>query len=1168
VTFFLTSKLPEDLLAHIWDLADIPKRGVLTRDTFAVAMYLIRNKVAGKDLPAALPASLIPPSLRHSVPAPPPAPPVLQQPQPSSAAQDLFGLDDAFTSTQDQGTPAPAFLTGLASPTRTMSPTVIPSSPKPSSPILSTPSYRPFQPTSSFGKSISTQNEQVTSTPAPQVTSSSLLPPPAPVQVPMQSGSVFGDGDLLGDADPEISQKLTAETTELANLSNQIGSLNTATRDLQSNKSKAETELATVSQQKRDIEARLKQIRTLYDEEVKNVRDVEAKLATVRAEVGKNRQEITVLEASLHALQAQSADQRNALQRDQSENTALKNRIVSVGEEIKGLKDTLEKVKREARQQRGMVAINKKQLSTMEGERDRISGEIDTEKKSIEQMQAEAAAAREREVASPTLSERSQGTNPFLRMQSPPPESFPSPSVFASSPPQAFSPFDSRFNNAFGMPFGVVAPESITAPQKAETDSQHGSRETTEEPPPSIASAFSPPLQARELSNQYPESVTSSLAVNPPYSTGASVNGETSAHESPDLSSKEVAFGESAATNAPRDGPVIPDIQEKELTGSASETPTPSPNPLQQIVPPTSVPEPKPEPTSPHHGPRSAEAITSPQMVQDVLSHPPRDRELSLPVTSLDQTPIEFKPIPPEEAAKREEPTAIEEEETKGVALPGGFPSEASDEGRESWVDLGDESKSLPSEQPREIAQPLPSNRSDPFAFAATSVPPRAASKEDFDAAFSGFSSFGKKEENGIFKKDFDSEFPPIEEFGGEESDSDDEPGGFHFKDNFAEKSAEPPANTTSVSMAGRSVETPMPQTLPVVPPIETAPRSPPPEMSPDATVPLQQDMAPPVPPKDIFSESSAPPMTPSQTPPPENMDEPPAYTRYSNPAENSAGSNDLRGLIPSRDVPQAVQAPYTSPPPEPIVESPTPFTPAVPVSFSPTLNDNRRYSPPGPLFPTAAPSMSPKLEPRQKPPASMTQSGASSTADIPSIQEPPPKPPKQVQTFAAFDFSGLQDAAPLDETQDDPFRLSTRSDAFGEFDTTFDSAPVTPAKPADPTKAQRDEFSDFGFDIPPEFGAFQTPQPRAQSQSPPTVNQPQQQPDTQSAPLSLSNFDDVFGSFDRPPGLTAPVLPPRNPSPDDDPNLKTLTGMNLRERADYRNGIYSRKSGGSSRKA
>jgi len=143
-----------------------------------------------------------------------------------------------------------------------------------------------------------------------------------------------------------------------------------------------------------------------------------------------------------------------------------------------------------------------------------------------------------------------------------------------------------------------------------------------------------------------------------------------------------------------------------------------------------------------------------------------------------------------------------------------------------------------------------------------------------------------------------------------------------------------------------------------------------------------------------------------------------------------------------------------------------------------------------------------------------------------PKIEEP--KPVQRTQSFDAFDFSGLQDAAPLDESQDDPFRLSTRTDAFGEFDTSFDSAPVTPAQPIIAAQPQQsNNFNSFNWDEPPDFNAFQAGQ---------NASAPQEQ-------TSSSNFDDVFASFERPLAIPPPELPPRQSSQDDLPDLKTLTG-------------------------
>ncbi len=51
----MKSKLPNSVLRRIWALADIDEDGMLDRDEFAVAMFLIDHKLAGNDLPETLP---------------------------------------------------------------------------------------------------------------------------------------------------------------------------------------------------------------------------------------------------------------------------------------------------------------------------------------------------------------------------------------------------------------------------------------------------------------------------------------------------------------------------------------------------------------------------------------------------------------------------------------------------------------------------------------------------------------------------------------------------------------------------------------------------------------------------------------------------------------------------------------------------------------------------------------------------------------------------------------------------------------------------------------------------------------------------------------------------------------------------------------------------------
>uniref|UniRef100_A0A183SLD5 Epidermal growth factor receptor substrate 15-like 1 n=1 Tax=Schistocephalus solidus TaxID=70667 RepID=A0A183SLD5_SCHSO len=65
--FFLRSRLPQLVLARIWDLVDLQGTGTLNQEQFAVAMHLANEQLASNcaaELPATLPPALIPPSLR------------------------------------------------------------------------------------------------------------------------------------------------------------------------------------------------------------------------------------------------------------------------------------------------------------------------------------------------------------------------------------------------------------------------------------------------------------------------------------------------------------------------------------------------------------------------------------------------------------------------------------------------------------------------------------------------------------------------------------------------------------------------------------------------------------------------------------------------------------------------------------------------------------------------------------------------------------------------------------------------------------------------------------------------------------------------------------------------------------------------------------------------
>ncbi len=61
---FLQTGLPQNILAHIWNLCDMKQEGKLNPEQFALAMWLIQRKQAGKDPPAALTPDMVPPTMR------------------------------------------------------------------------------------------------------------------------------------------------------------------------------------------------------------------------------------------------------------------------------------------------------------------------------------------------------------------------------------------------------------------------------------------------------------------------------------------------------------------------------------------------------------------------------------------------------------------------------------------------------------------------------------------------------------------------------------------------------------------------------------------------------------------------------------------------------------------------------------------------------------------------------------------------------------------------------------------------------------------------------------------------------------------------------------------------------------------------------------------------
>lgn len=460
VGFFSNSRLPEEVLAQIWDLADINSEGRLNRDEFAVAMFLIRQERTKRDprdtLPQKLPSNLLPPSMRRAPPAASRPTAAVSDPAPiitaqKSAAEDLVGLD-ASTSPGPQ-VPSSTTDQQLRSPP----PFLVQGSTQGYQAPQRPSSFEPFVPSVSFDQAM----RAPTSNASPQTAGFPNLDRSVRSETLQQKSAM---DDLLGDNDPEISKKLTQETADLANLSNQVSNLTSQMQQVKAKRVSTEQDLSKAQTQKHEFEVRLTQLRSAYEQENLVVKALGERLLLSKNELRILEQDIARIHLTHQDLQAQHKELAAVLEADKRENAAIKERIRQSNVEVDLLRPQLEKLKSDARQQKGLVAINKKQLATNEIERARIKREIEGASTELEEATREAEESARKLCEGPevdgsralsldaTTTRPSPATNmnPFLRR--PPTELSAQGDSSAFTASNTASPNHTAFDNFFGPP--------------------------------------------------------------------------------------------------------------------------------------------------------------------------------------------------------------------------------------------------------------------------------------------------------------------------------------------------------------------------------------------------------------------------------------------------------------------------------------------------------------------------------------------------------------------------------------------------------------------------------------------------------------------------------------------------------------------------------------------
>jgi epidermal growth factor receptor substrate 15 len=659
--------------------------------------------------------------------------------------------------------------------------------------------------------------------------------------------------DLLGESDPDMNKKLTQESTELANMSNQMSTLRTQMQEVQNKKVTTENDVNSISTQKRDLELRLSQFKTQYEQEVKTVKALEDRLATSRNETRKLQQDLSVAEATYHDLQGQHRQVGSALEADQRENASLKERIRQINAEVAQLRPQIEKMRSDARQQKGLVAINKKQLATNEGERDKIKNEMSDLTKAAEES-FRSPQGPTPSVVSPATSTASHNTNPFFRKTpQPTTDNTMSPSGFSQGP---HKDFDSVFGTTFASPQSTVPPTSFRSESQSHVptfSAPSGQSVRSSEGPDVPTPSTSPPLSA------YHESPRAGEPPAPPESRQFA----SSFLPLRDAVQRSDSFSSSVKVSAPASrygGP----------GGPGNETPTMS----------------KASPAgTPFTEKPSVERSDTSRTETDTFGSSLFDRTAS-PVASITSE------------AQRSGSKAEDRKDTfssfgmpsTSQEIPGAFPRDTHSPLQQMPTgESGMSSQSKSNNRPRQGTQ----GRTDPFS-APSGDQGRAgpSGKIDFDSAFAGFGANRQFPEptsavngNAAGGNRFDKEFPPIEDLAhDDDSDSNSEQG---FADNFTSASPQQQRSTTE-------------QPQQVRPGTGTTAGG---EASPG------NNFKAPPPPTRLDS-------TASQLPTPGAQKSPPTYNETVGPSRSGTNQfpPEFGGLLPSRTDPTSPPAPSQSP--------------------------------------------------------------------------------------------------------------------------------------------------------------------------------------------------------------------------------------------------------------
>jgi epidermal growth factor receptor substrate 15 len=146
------------------------------------------------------------------------------------------------------------------------------------------------------------------------------------------------------------------------------------------------------------LQTQLFSAKAAYETETLLLATLRERLTVQTADIKLTREQLITAESDSSAVRVEKGEVGGALLRDKDEARELQRKIVEVGAQVESLKADVEKIKKEAKHQKGLLAIARKQLSTKEAERAKLARELELASQEL------ASVVREKEEAETELS--------------------------------------------------------------------------------------------------------------------------------------------------------------------------------------------------------------------------------------------------------------------------------------------------------------------------------------------------------------------------------------------------------------------------------------------------------------------------------------------------------------------------------------------------------------------------------------------------------------------------------------------------------------------------------------------------------------------------------------------------------------------------------------------